>query len=360
LLQRPPGTAHTRSDHRPLLTPLSQAFVAFTIEVDNEFESWMPHRTAADRGNPAVPGPFLTSLTFWSNYLRHLPDDGCTVRELARRAGDGKSSIASRLHELHRWGYVRVHPGEGNAAERLVTLTKNGTLARECWAPLESVVEDRWSARLGASTIAGLRAELAQLPVGTGLPLGFPILAWDRARGFRAAEPTETPGLSTLLARAILAMAIDFDARSSMSLATTQLLVGILAEPTPIRELPLRAGISKEAIAIEVGRLRRGGLATVSVPGKVVALTRDGATAASEAEVLRDELDGNWSALSRLPDILAAIVTEKLAEGLEPPADGWRARSPYLAQTRATLADPVSALPRFPMVSHRGGYPDGS
>jgi hypothetical protein len=166
--------------------------------------------------------------------------------------------------------------------------------------------------------------------------------------------------LSTLLARAILAMAIEFDARSSLSLATTQLLAPILAEPTPMRDLPLRGGVSKEAIAIEVGRLERTGLATVSAPGKVVALTREGILAAEEAEDRRDELDEKWSARSSLPDVLAAIVTQKLAEGLEPPSSGWRARSPYLAQTRATLADPAAALPRFPMVSHRGGYPDGS
>jgi hypothetical protein len=70
-------------------------------------------------------------------------------------------------------------------------------------------------------------------------------------------------------------------------------------------------------------------------------------------------LDDRWSASSNLPDVLAAIVAPKLAEGLEPHPDGWRNRPQYLAQTRATLADPVAALPHFPMVSHRGGYPDG-
>lgn len=343
-----------------MLTSLSRAFVAFTIEADNEFESRMPHRTAADRGNPAVPGPFLTSLTFWSNYLRHLPDDGCTVRELARRAGDGKPAIASRLHELHRWGYVRVHPGEGDAAQRLVTLTDNGMRARDTWTPLESVVEERWASRFGASTIVALKSELGRLPVGDGLPLGFPILAWHRALGLRAAQPTEPPGLSTLLARAILAIAIEFDAHSALSLATTQILAPALLEGTTVRDLPLRSGVSKAAIAIAVGQLEREGLASVSAPAKVVALTRKGATAVEAAVALRDELDERWGALSGVGDVLASVVTPTLAEGLEPPVGGWRARPPYLTQTRAMLADPVAALPRFPMVSHRGGYPDGS
>jgi len=52
---------------RSLVTALSQAFVAFTIEVDNEFELRMPHRTAADRRDPTKRGPWMTSLTYYSN-----------------------------------------------------------------------------------------------------------------------------------------------------------------------------------------------------------------------------------------------------------------------------------------------------
>jgi hypothetical protein len=39
---------------------------------------------------------------------------------------------------------------------------------------------------------------------------------------------------------------------------------------------------------------------------------------------------------------------------------GWRARNPYLRQTTAVLDDPGAALPHYPMVLHRGGWPDGS
>jgi hypothetical protein len=31
-----------------------------------------------------------------------------------------------------------------------------------------------------------------------------------------------------------------------------------------------------------------------------------------------------------------------------------------VAATDAVLADPYARLPRYPMVLHRGGYPDGS
>jgi hypothetical protein len=42
-----------------------------------------------------------------------------------------------------------------------------------------------------------------------------------------------------------------------------------------------------------------------------------------------------------------------------PYPDGWRAHPPYLSQTEAMPAQ-AAALPHYPMVSHRGGYPDGS
>jgi hypothetical protein len=50
----------------------------------------------------------------------------------------------------------------------------------------------------------------------------------------------------------------------------------------------------------------------------------------------------------------------RLSLGLRPYPGGWRARSPYLRQTTAVLDDPGAALPHYPMVLHRGGWPDGS
>jgi len=45
---------------------------------------------------------------------------------------------------------------------------------------------------------------------------------------------------------------------------------------------------------------------------------------------------------------------------LAPYPEGWRANPPYLARTRKMISDPATALPHYPMVSHRGGFPDGS
>jgi hypothetical protein len=49
-----------------------------------------------------------------------------------------------------------------------------------------------------------------------------------------------------------------------------------------------------------------------------------------------------------------------LAVGLMPGPDGWRGQAPYGNLTRIFVADPAAALPHYPMVSHRGGFPDGS
>jgi hypothetical protein len=50
-------------ERRPLPTLLSQVLVAFTIELDNEFEHQMPHRTTIARQGR---GPWLVSLPMWS------------------------------------------------------------------------------------------------------------------------------------------------------------------------------------------------------------------------------------------------------------------------------------------------------
>jgi hypothetical protein len=49
-----------------------------------------------------------------------------------------------------------------------------------------------------------------------------------------------------------------------------------------------------------------------------------------------------------------------ISAGLVPGPQGWRAHPPYARLTQAMIADPAGSLPHYPMVSHRGGYPDSS
>ena len=69
--------------------------------------------------------------------------------------------------------------------------------------------------------------------------------------------------------------------------------------------------------------------------------------------------------ITALADALRGLFADqdgqqRIAAGLMPYPGGWRAHPPYLGQTEAMLADPAAALPYYPMVSHRGGFPDGS
>ena len=96
--------------------------------------------------------------------------------------------------------------------------------------------------------------------------------------------------------------------------------------------------------------------------GKVARLTSKGERARSKYGWVLGETEARWSrqfgtdVSTSLRHSLESLLTgdppadsSPLARGLEPYPDGWRAsvRRPAL-------------LPHYPMVLHRGGYPDGS
>ena len=95
---------------RPLSTLLSQALVAHTIELDNEAEHRLPHRTTR-QGDPGTgrAGPWLVSFALWANVLQYLDDEGTTVAELRARARTGQLLLGG----LRRWGYVTLTPPAG-------------------------------------------------------------------------------------------------------------------------------------------------------------------------------------------------------------------------------------------------------
>ena len=95
----------------PLPTLLSQALVAHTIEIDNEAEHRLPHRTT--RGKDPDAGrsaPWLVSFALWANVLQYLGgDEAVTVAELRARARTDRLLLGG----LRRWGYVSVTPPAG-------------------------------------------------------------------------------------------------------------------------------------------------------------------------------------------------------------------------------------------------------
>jgi hypothetical protein len=71
----------------PLPTLLSQVLVAHTIELDNEAEHQLPHRTTRGHDPEARhDGPWLVSYSLWANVLQYVDAGGITVAELCGRA----------------------------------------------------------------------------------------------------------------------------------------------------------------------------------------------------------------------------------------------------------------------------------
>jgi DNA-binding MarR family transcriptional regulator len=348
-----------------LPTLLSQALTAFTIEFDNKAE---------ERITAAGPRPWIASLAMWANYLRFVGDEGAHARELRSRALVSDNVIRSRLGALRRWRYVVIDE------DHIVRLAAAGRRARAVWEPLGEEIEGRWRERFGEERIARVRTALEPPLAGRYLPVvGYGMVA----EVVPAAEPLPPQpdghlDLSVLLARTLLGFTLEFERASKLSLPACANGLRVLGEDaTRVRDLPRLTGVSKEGLAMLVGFLARAGLATVgrdpSAPrGQAVSLTPKGLAAKRASGRLAVDIEERWrrrfggDAIDELCAGLHGILDAHagdaplLAQGLVPPPGGWRARRPYLTQTQAVPRDPRAALPRYPMVLHRGGFPDGS
>ena len=363
----------------PLPALLSRALVAFTIEFDNEAEHRIPHRTtnfgAASHGD----GAWLVSMVMWENCMRFVTEEPITVGDLLRLARTG-----TNLDGMRRWGYVtidgtakKIHKGRRPGPDAFLRATPRGLRARQIWRPLPGLIEQRWLERSGAAHMARLRDSLLAVvgQLDPGLPDCLPILGPELlSRGPdpglpprpQDVDPAGLP-LSALLARVLLSFAVEYERESGQSLAVSANLLRVLdAEGTRLRDLPLLTGISKEAISWAMGVLTRARLA-VEEPdpavsrGKVARLTPRGIDAQRIHLEFLGALEQRWrerftdDTVNALRHALEALATGPEGEppplffGLEPYPDNWRA-----AVRRPAI------LPYYPMVLHRGGYPDGS
>ena len=188
--------------------------------------------------------------------------------------------------------------------------------------------------------------------------------------------------LPTLLSRLLIAFTIEFDneAEHRLEHRTTRGAAGgtgrgpwlvsqamwanfmqfVPGDGVPLHEVDDLAHITNLA------GLQRWGYVTVGPD------PADGRPAQDEYLRLLDAVDQRWrtrfgpAGIDTLRRSLLSVTGQRdggrprLALGLQPYPDGWRARGPYLRQTTAVLNDPGAALPHYPMVLHRGGWPDGS
>jgi DNA-binding MarR family transcriptional regulator len=369
----------------PLPTLLAHVLVAFTIEFDNEAERQMPHRTTRHgtknvRTAGSLRAPWLVSLVMWSNCMRFVGEEGVRVGELEKLA-----RATTNLHGMERWGYIKVEPDPDDKRPKpplsdwVIRATRAGKMAQNVWGPLFRVIEERWQTRFGKAEIDQLRKSLCKLitQIDLDLPDCLPILGYglfSQVPDHKRRAPAGREGsvgfdlpLSALLSQVLLAFAIEFEREAELSLAICANVVRVLDEKgVRARDLPLLSGVSKEAINVSVGYLEKRRYLVIepdpsAARTKLVRLTPKGREAQIAYRQRIHEIEDRWrtrfgeDTIRNLRESLERLVGEPTAQssplfrGLEPYPDGWRASVPK-----------PSTLPHYPMVSHRGGYPDGS
>ena len=168
-----------------------------------------------------------------------------------------------------------------------------------------------------------------------------------------------------------MAYTLDFEEGSALSLPLSANVFRVLdGDGVPVRELPSLTGISKEAVAVSLTSLAKTDYVVVEgapASKRTIRLTPAGETLRTVQPRLHARIGKRWATrfgtnvVEPLRAALERILDHpELPAGLTPYPDGWRASKPYAHQTQAVLEDPRGRLPHYPMVLHRGGWPDGS
>ena len=346
----------------PLPTLLSQALVAFTIEADYEFEQRMPHVTTEKRKVGSLSrGVWLISLPFWSMCLRHVPQEGATVGEVLDRGFLRDSFLLGTNPGMVRWGYLRLEQG-GVDTKRptrnwFVRPSRAGLRAQQIWARIPDLVESRWKERW--KEVEQLRRALEDLVGGFdhALPDYVPSNA---SHDSRVSIPSRPPGpisecdLAALLAKVLVQFTIEVEQAAPLALVHSANIVRVLTDgPVPRRDLPRATGVGKESLAVMVGILEKSDILK-AVAGNAVELTPAGRDAGAATFATVASVEARWRAGSlrkALEPLVGGgtVATSAISVAVEPPIGTWR-------HDRRT----PSTLPHHPVVSHRGGYPDGS
>jgi hypothetical protein len=261
--------------------------------------------------------------------------------------------------------------------DAVLRATARGSRARQAWLPQAGLIEERWQERFGAGQIGQLRDCLLAVArqLDPGLPDCLPILGLElHSQGPDPALPprpdrVDMAGLplSALLSRVLLSFAVEYERESALSLAVSANLLRVLdTEGTRLRDLPALAGISKEAARWAMGILVRRRFAAeepdpAASRGKIARLAAPGVEAQRAYYELLATVEQRWrerftdGTISALRQALEALAVGPAGE----PSPLFGALEPYPDNWRASVRRPA-ILPYFPMVLHRGGYPDGS
>lgn len=277
---------------------------------------------------------------------------------------EARARLPTNLDGMERWRYVDIQRPRTNPATWVLSLTRAGRRAAEIWAPLPAEIDRRWEERWAET--ARLREALVEVVVGLdpALPDCLPVVGPGNAFMTRppagpapeAAEDLATLPLGALLARALYAYTLEAERGTRGGLAFREDLLRLLdADGVQVRRLPELSGVSVEAQQMALGILERGKLGEVGPDPKgsrykVARLNALGVRLRDGHAALLREVDAAWASRTEtVRELLTALVADgRLRDGLTPPPGTWRA------------ALPPQPLPHYPMVLHRGGFPDGA
>jgi hypothetical protein len=344
----------------PIPTLLSHALVAMTIGLDNELEQRMGHTTNLGRRRGlSAEGPWLVSWSTWASLLRFVPAQGISLQDLRRRPGVSERHLGGKNPGVIRWGYVTLSGG-------VVRPTSHLREASEIFPLLPDLVETKWADHLGARIVDQLKEVLGELlfQVHQELPHYLPQvdnLMWSR---WGASPPGEEAigdlKLVDRLAQALLLYTLEHESSSEVPLTMAANLVRVIGEEgIPKADLARRSGISKEAMAFLTGWRQRPRLSVESAT--TLTLTDAGRSAKTDYETLARTIEQSWvkqfggDVTRRLRSALEQVVVDAtldrspLAQLVKAPDGCWR-----------SWVKTAETLPQFPMILHRGGYPDGS
>jgi DNA-binding MarR family transcriptional regulator len=252
-------------------------------------------------------------------------------------------------------------------------------VAQEIWRPLVREIEARWMERFGAAEVTALRELLQEIveELDLDLPYYLPVLGHGMVARVSFGEMVAAEGRGgetaaglpfyALVSQVLLAFTLEFEREAEVSLALSANVVRILDESgVRRRDLPRLSSISREAVSMSLSFLEKRGYVTVEPDPRggrtaLVRLTQTGREAQATYHRLAAEIEERWcvrfgnDVIDDLRRSLERLVGEpgaassRLFTGLRPYRDGWRAHHPM-----------PETLPHYPMVLHRGGYPDGS
>src|ERR1700722_1027950 len=205
------GSGMMSAPHKPLSALLSQTLVAYSVELDCEFERRMLQTQSRSA---------RLSLVIWLNLLRFLVDGPVSVRTLASRALTAEAGATAGLGCLERWGVLALHPGKragfgsgrGIRADWPVRLTASGEAAVGIWPGLIPEIDARWSKRFGDHATRLRRSlEAIEHQLDLELPQGLPVAILKLPEfGPRKSAAEDGLPLPALLSRVLLAFALDF------------------------------------------------------------------------------------------------------------------------------------------------------